>query len=969
MALDIRNQIDNLDKSLRWIKEYRSEHYSSRFLQLVECRKTLKKLLTAEQDNPGIAAFGKSQVGKSYLIGSLLKDKDKSFVVKAGDKEYDFVEKINPPSDPGGGVESTGVVSRFSSFKRSPGEQATPEVPVLVRIFTLTDIILTLADDYYNDYQNFKPVDTEELEKHCNGLYEEYAHQPAKSEGPITADDILYMKEYCSKHINNAQAFNNTRIAFFDRVALLIDQIPTNDYQKVFSLLWADNPNFNSLYTILFNTLRTFHFARKVYLPIESVLHGGVRENTIMSVQCLKQLLVNDNSIVTDVYEKDPSGQMRKIADNITKSRICAVCKEVVFKIEDSFTGSNVEYDFTDIAGDVQSRLKTEGVNMAMLKDNDLLDFPGARSRESEDINKSSSPEVLLNCFLRGKVAYLFNKYNEDLAINILLFCHHNKDNDVTFLYQLLEDWVNNYIGHTPEERQRKLIATKVSPLFYIGTMFNLDMEANELNPDRNSKTAIDTRWDSRFDNIMNKQLFHTYTVDWVRNWTREGEHFKNSYLLRDYKFSDKLYAGYKESNTDAKPEKRMLMDEKGGSGYYRSMRETFTQNKFVKDLFADPALSWDVAASQNNDGTLYILENLAVVAEQMDSAREMQFQEIASRTISRIISIMKEYYVSDDTTELLSENINKANGIFRELEFACQEHPEYFGHLLQSMQLTEAESFKEVHRIIPELGRSIHEIGKIEDYELIRKRCNYFNGCKNEAEMWSVFISVYRFKDKDEANEYLKAKNISPGKLFKGENLKRKNSAIISDDLVKLWQDNIRGVQFMNAYAGLDKMDEIVLTNLVNCVISTAESTNLVERIENEIADYVDILNTSNINEDLIADMIATKISDFVMDFGYKYLLEDQIKTSRRVAKEQNLSCYIWTEKERKEHFEEEEMTALFNDILSSSGRYTPAYEANYNTWLEYMYIAFIAHIDIPDYNREANDELKQVLESLKKV
>ena len=83
MAFDIKKQIENIDNSLRWIKEYRPEHYNSRFLQLVECRKTLKKLLVAEKDNPGIAAFGKSQVGKSYLIGSLLKDKGKSLLKRS----------------------------------------------------------------------------------------------------------------------------------------------------------------------------------------------------------------------------------------------------------------------------------------------------------------------------------------------------------------------------------------------------------------------------------------------------------------------------------------------------------------------------------------------------------------------------------------------------------------------------------------------------------------------------------------------------------------------------------------------------------------------------------------------------------------------------------------------------------------------------------------------------------------------
>ena len=960
MALDLKKQIENIDNSLRWIKDYHPEHYESRFLQLVDCRRVLKKLQLAEEENPGIAAFGKSQVGKSYLIGNLLQNNGEPFMVKASNEVYDFVKDINPPSAEGGGVESTGVVSRFSSFKRHP-DRYNQNYPVLVKLFTPSDIILTLTDDYYNDYQNFNVVETDEVDALCLNLQQEYADKPVRATCPITADDVLNMKEYCAKHINNAQAFNSSRSAYFDRIALIIERVPANEYIKVFSLLWKNNQNFTNLYNILFDTLRTFSFNRYVYLPIDSVLHGGVRENTIMSVQCLKQLLAENNKITTDVFILDADRKFVKCATAMPKSRICAVCSEIIFKIEESFLSSSGKYDFTYVGDDVQPRLNKKEIEMSMLRDNDLLDFPGARAREKENINKSSEISVLLNCFLRGKVAYLFNKYNEEMGINILLFCHHNKDNDVTELYQMLEEWVKNYVGATPEERRQKLEMTIVSPLFYIGTMFNLDLAPadNEVN---NSEGAIDQRWNSRLETVMNRQLFHSDTVEWVRNWISENSNFDNSYLLRDYWYSRdkyKMFAGFETS----KRETSMLMSEE----YYKLMRRTFIKNKYVQERFADPAISWDVAASMNNDGTLYVMEQLSIVAERMDNAREVQFREMSLKNINRALTIMKEYYVSDDTAELLSDNIRKANSIFRELEFACQDHPEYFGHLLQALQLSESESFKEVHRIIPELGTAVHDSSKIVDYELIRKRCNNFKGCTSENEMWGAFIKAYRFSDREEANNYLKAKNISPGKLFRGEALKRKNSSIISDDLLKLWQDKISSVQFMNAHAGAGQMDEIVLTNLINCIISTAQSVNLVERIEQEITDYVDILTVAKINEDLIADMIATTISDFIMDFGYRYLQDEQISTSQRVTKEQKLPCYVWIESERKEHFEEDEMTTLFNDILSSAGRYTPAYEANYNTWLEYMYIAFIAHINVPDYDRDANAKLKEVLDYFK--
>lgn len=103
MLQEIRNQIDNINQSLAWIRKNKEEDYYQRFLQLVDNRRTLKKIESAIANNPGIAAFGKSQVGKSYLISCLLQGRDRDgkdvpFMVRAGNESYNFIYKINPPS-------------------------------------------------------------------------------------------------------------------------------------------------------------------------------------------------------------------------------------------------------------------------------------------------------------------------------------------------------------------------------------------------------------------------------------------------------------------------------------------------------------------------------------------------------------------------------------------------------------------------------------------------------------------------------------------------------------------------------------------------------------------------------------------------------------------------------------------------------------------------------------------------------
>ena len=957
MAIDIKKQIELVNESLEWIKTYHPEHYDTRFLQLVECRKVLKTMLTAKDNNPGIAVFGRSQVGKSYLVGCLLQDRGKPFMVKAGSQEYDFVSTINPPSTEGGGVESTGVVSRFTSFKRN-SDAYSKEYPILVKLFSLTDIINVLAEEYYNNLTDYKSPDPNDIENFYLQLSNNYLTKAPVEHPIITADDILRMKDYFALHINNAQNLNNARVAFFDRLALLIENVPPTEYLSIFSFIWNNDSSINRLYNKLYNTLRLFDFTHYIYLPIEAVLHHDNPENTIMSVQCLHRLFVDDVKYVTDAYVKE-NGQMIKRATGISKSQICAVCSEAVFKIEEDFLSSTDKYALEYIGEDVKPQLNQNEIQMSMFRNNDLLDFPGARPPRQDTTNAIKEDENLLLCFLRGKVSYLFNKYNEAMNINILLFCHYNKVNDVTDMYLILESWIKNYVGATPEERRKKLAITQVSPLFNIGTMFNLDMAQGETIS--STETAIDTRWNNRFDIILNKDCFNSKVVEWVHNWTQKGEHFHNSYMLRDYKYSGPKYGMYKGFQ-ETHRETEMIMSKE----YYNLMRKTFIHNQYVKQFFANPALSWDVAASMNNDGALYIKENLAIVAGRMDEAREVQFAETSEKMTNRIKEIMKEYFVSDDTTVLLSENIRKANSIFRELEFTCQSHPEYFGHLLQALQLTEAESFKELHQLIPTLASTVNDTSVIKDYELVRKRCNNFKDCKNEEEKWACLIATYHFTNQKEAEEYLLRKGIDPKKLFQGETLKRKNSAVISNHLVTLWEKKISGVQFANSFSGKDSMDEIVMTYLITCLIATAKNVQLIQRIETEIADYVDILNTAKINESLIADMIATTISDFVMDFGYRYLDPDVVARTRRVSGEQHLSCFKWVEKERTERLDEDGMTQLFNDILSSTYQYTPAYEASYNSWLNYLYIAFIAFINVPDYDHEANEKLKTILEKL---
>lgn len=961
MISDIQNQINNIDRAIAWIKKNRPNEYENKFIDLVEERRKLRMIADAAESNPAIAAYGVSQVGKSYLMNCLLQKNGQPFLLEANGKKYEFVEEMNPKTK---NTEATGVVTRFTSFSNNP-ERYSEQYPILMRCLSVTDVIQILCDGYYNDVRDYTSCSEAEIMVKAEELYEKYKKMPVIPGSPIQPDDMLTMMSYFKQHINNAQVFLHT--GFFKTISLIVDRIPATDWLEVFSNLWNQSKYQTKLFTKMVGTLAKFKYAKYVYLTPQALLHEGTNANTVMSVQCLNQLFDATPQYVTDVYLRD--GDTYTCLERLSKSEVCAVCAEIIIKIGPDYLNNTGRYFLDSMDNSSRSKFTSDEVKMSILEHNDMLDFPGARSRIKETLETLNSDLLLTNVFLRGKVAFLFNKYNESKKINILLYCHHGEKNEVTDIPLLLSNWIMNNVGETMEKRSRTIALTSnISPLFYIGTKFNIDMQEDAGGELGNNDNSLRERWNARFTKVLYKECFNVDgSVDAEKrkiftNWTRSGENFQNSYILRDFKYSSSRASKLYENEN--MPSARMTIP----AEYYKRMRETFIESEHVRQFFADPALSWDVCSSMNNDGALFIIANLSKIADTMANARTVQFKEVCTQCKKRVLECIKNYFVTDDTTEILKSNIRKANDIFRELEFTCQSQPDFFGHMLNALQFTEAESYSRIHQILPELNSRVTGDDDIKDYELISKRCGGFEDCKNEEDVWRKIIECYHFMDREEAEEYLQQRGVDVQKLFSKKHLKRKNSAIISTDLTNLWQSKIQNIQFMNTFSGNDKMDEIILANLVSCLIDTSKFVNLSTSIEEEIADHVDVLNLSSINEDLVADMIATKISDFVIDFGFRYLSEEIVANSRRVSKDQKLPCYNWVGRERKENYTDDEMTMLFDEILASTGRFTPAYEANYNEWIEYLYIAFTANINVPEYDIEANNKLKEIIDEFNK-
>ena len=983
MIENIISQIDNIDKSLRWIKKNKPSDYEQRFFQLVEERRKLKKMQTANEDNPAIAAFGVSQVGKSYLMNCMLQKDGQPFLIEADGRTYKFIEEMNPKTND---TEATGVVTRFTSFSRDK-EKYSKEYPILMKCLTVTDIILILSDGYYNDISDYTTYSESEISEFSEKIYSRYIQKPVIDDSAITPDDIMDIRAYYCKHVNNAQVFMHT--SFFEQLALVIDRIPPSDWVEVFSVLWHKSEFQTRLLIKMLDTLAKLGYSRYVYLPAQAMLHDGINENTVMSVQCLNGLFLDAPRFFTDAYVRE-NGGYRKVG-NLTKSEVCAICAEIIVKIDDKYLENVSCYSFCNITDPrvqaelskgrrkvVKKNLVTGNMDVSyettleVLKENDLLDFPGARSRKKEILATLKEDPILINVLLRGKVAYLFNCYNESMLINILLYCHHAAHNDVTDIPHLLKDWIMNYVGDTMEKRRRTLEMTEgISPFFYIGTKFNLDMR-EDTEDIANSINALHGRWQQRFEKVLYHQCFNADgCLDAQKkkiflNWTRSGENFNNSYILRDFKFSGPLASKlYDHENSD---ERVMTISEER----YKNLRETFCQSEAVRRFFSYPELSWDVCASINNDGSQYIVSQLAKVATCMSKTRDEQFKTMLKISSRKVLDIMEGYFISTDADELLESNIRKAKNIFREMDFTCNADNYYFGHLLQALQISEPLCYRVVHMVMQD-PEKMGKANDFNDYEIIRNSCRKsghpIEDAKTLDEKWQCVIDTYGFKSREEAEDFLTRKGVDIWRLFDGSYVRKLNSFIIGDAVYDKWCSRIKSVDFLNEFTDEERFDRSILTLLVDNLLSTANTLNLRDRMADSIAEYVNVVDIHVASESLIADLLASFINDFIMDFGYRYLSEDKIMNARNICMKRNLPAFNYVLRQMPATYDEDGLAELFTGMTDNPMAIIPSFDDNYNKWIEYMFISFVANLDIPEFDHEANQKLSAILEEIKSV
>lgn len=900
----IQSNIELINNSINWVnKNLKYDSKNNLNLKFKNTINTLNKINSNIDSKPVIAVFGASQVGKSYLIKNLLSEENTPFYITNGGKKYDFLKDINPP---GNGAESTGVVTRFTV----DNEVKYDTFPIKVKLLSPKDIFAIIVDTFYLDIKKTNKLpDQNALEEHLL-KYESLANSGENTQSYFTEFDILELKEYIENHThkdNSAILFSR----FFERIGAIINKIQPEYWIDVLEIVWAKNQHLTKLAKELIKTAEKVNFSNQIYLKFNEVLRVG---NEILDVDRIHEFYTATKETTVKLDSGD------EITINVSK--IAALIEELVFNIPKEFT-----------------------TKKEFLNNSDLLDFPGARSREAyEDVDIIE--EVIPKMYLRGKVSYLFNKYSDDFNINNLLFCTNDTQLQVNELPYLLEKWVKNNIGDTSYQRSKSLVNTEIAPLFVVFTFFNNQLKFDTTNDIdfENKPGKLNEKWDTRFNTFFENEIV-TQTRDWHKNWTNQYPLFNNFYLLRDFKYSTDTYLGFEEfgKEIECNPLRKP---------YLKELENSFVNHSFVKKHFLDPKKSWDSSTAMNSNGSEFIISNLAKVSS--NSSKIDRYINKHDELINEVLTELKNHYFMDDLSEVRLKNTKNVNNLFFTFNAILSKDINAFNHFISLLSLKSIDVYSHLHK-------NMHvDLGQVNSNELDESNILIvqFPELKTVNSLEEAIVILKKklwLTSEDEVLSHLKEHNIDKNAFLKNVHIKSIGEYYV-EILFEYWKSKLlkNDLEHFKVFInqGISKDNLHFLMEFYFKVFKQRNFKNKLIQIANNVSSEVE-LNRSI--EEFLAETFTIIINEIVFNFDINYLNENELEEITK----QNYSFSFINNAKTTNQSTIKELFDDSNEILDSN----KIILGKYNKWIEYLRISLLINSGFADYDEVANNELKNLM------
>ncbi|MDN7143981.1 hypothetical protein KC131_25385 [Pseudomonas sp. JQ170] len=632
------------EEALAWIDQVRGNAASVEAeadglnLRLHRARNRARDLQQAAATPMVIGFFGLSQAGKSYLISSLAADTDGSLETDFGGKTLDFLKHVNPT---GLGKEATGVVTRFTRWA-----QPSPDAnnPVELKLFSEIEVAKVLANTWFEDFDQER-LDYEFTEERIQSALKAFEGREAENLQPgVTADDVVALWDYLKG--NYEKSVRKLADTYWPRVMKLAPRLNFRQRAQLFSILWGEQALLTDTYVQLVGALQKMGFPQTVYAPLTVLVHeengGYVQVHNIMNVDILGRLGTGRDVSVNVVPVRDGKPQA---STGLTIAELAALTVEMTFRL------SNQPKD-------------------PVVKEVDLLDFPGYRTRQKllriEDAASASAVEEInpiATLLLRGKVAYLFERYTDSQQMNALVLCTStNKQSEVVTVGPVLTRWIHNTQGATAKERSKREPGL-IWALTMLDTFVGSTLGIEKASLPEGCENMIKLTMVERFGNL-----------EWMKDWS--GEPFNNTYLVRKPRREDTAFVDLDTASGDEgqfTPRHVTRLDE---------LKQCFAENPSVKRHVKDPLDAFQAMLGLNDGGITRFSNSFKGVAN-VDfklTRIEEQLQQCRTDLLEHGLYVWRE----EDFEQLLDKKRQKTQFLLNNLGA----DPDAIGELIHALQV-----------------------------------------------------------------------------------------------------------------------------------------------------------------------------------------------------------------------------------------------------------------------------------------
>jgi hypothetical protein len=844
-----------IEDSMKWVTaNVEKDKRAVTIYNLKKLRREANRYENALPRRPSVAIFGQSQVGKSYLVSNLAKTPEaQSLFVKVPDtgEDVDFIASINPP---GGGKEATGLVSRFTTESNwQPGQK-----PYLLRLFSQADVVKIIANGYLSDITQYTyTVNRAEIQKMIQTL------QAGKQSSPcpgFSEDDVYDLKDYCNNNFRDSFIIKDlNNINFWDDIAGVVPFIDSSQRWQVFEILWGKQPFFTALFKQLSDGLKQLNFLSEVRTELSALTP---QQDTILDVERLRELYKDKKKPPVNCYD---GGTLIATLD---RSILSALTAEVVLPLSDS-TAQNPK--------------------RAFLKDADVLDFPGARSRQQipEITFESKDDNDKLLVFLRGKIAFLFNRYNFNYEISTLLFCMDDKQPEVTDLGKFLYEWIRNTHGGSPEkraERERQLALlvqqnsiAKLIPLLVVFTKFNIELAGNPATDIPGKLETHNAKWTARIGANFRDQMGFSVGDLWIQNWDNNGP-FKNLFPLRDPKWSKSFFEGM---DTDGK--ETQLRPEYVQK--FEDMKNSWVNHPDVVAHVHNPLECWNEFTSPNKSGIDYIIKYMTPTCDPV--IKRQQIKSGIDALKSQLYDTLSAFYQGGNIDDKLKKAKVSAAQVFMSL-MKMQKDKNTFGNFVDKLTITDDLSWKIYFDLMMNKQVEVSETpvskpaasGNTVDLDLIEMLGQFISIDKDESAQ-SILQKLRDFFDlqsDDELKAVLAESGIDIQKLLDLKDQKEKVGGDVNDraflfaeNLLSRWLEYIETIKQDDVLFSLG-MTKKTADLIINELNRSKNRVNLKKHIADAVREHVNTFQlTSNI--DIVARISAILLNKFVNSLGWDFV------------------------------------------------------------------------------------------------